>query len=573
MVAASLPAQQRTISDFFSTFTDAWVRGNPNQATATRYFSGPEQRELERHLTPLSPAWQRDRVAQARRGLVELRTFDRSKMTDTERVSAEFMDWQLEMIVQGEKYQDYFFPFEQFGGANVNIVALLTVGHPLLTEPDTETYLIRLGEVDTRMDEATAEARRIASDDLIPPRFILNTTLAQMRQFIAAPPRENPFVTVYVERLKSIIALSDATRAELGARAEAITSAEIYPAWRRAIAVLEPLVARTTDRAGLSRLKAGADAYAYYLKRFTSTDLTAEQIHQIGLGQVDRIEKEMDAIFRRLGRTEGSVKDRIAKLKIDMGYPLTQEGRTAIMSDTERYIRDAEQRAVSQFDRTPKARVMVQPFPPFREANAAASYTSPAPDGSRPGVFQIPLRPERMTRFGLRTLVYHETVPGHHFQIALEMENSAVPRFRQIRALGGISALSEGWGLYAERLAAESGWYEGDLEGLLGQLDAELFRARRLVVDTGIHAKGWTRQQAIDYGIEASEIERYVVNPGQACAYMLGELKILELRDRTRNALGSRFSVKAFHNLVLGLGTVPLNLLEREVDAYIKAQR
>jgi uncharacterized protein (DUF885 family) len=195
----------------------------------------------------------------------------------------------------------------------------------------------------------------------------------------------------------------------------------------------------------------------------------------------------------------------------------------------------------------------------------------PALDGSRPGTFQIPLRPERMTKFGLRTLVYHETVPGHHFQIAFEMENEALPRFRQIRALGGISALSEGWGLYAERLAAESGWYDDDLEGRLGQLDGELFRARRLVVDTGLHVKRWTRQQAIDYGIEASEIERYVVNPGQACAYLLGELKILELREKARTALKDRFSMKEFHNAVLTTGTVPLDVLERQIDTYIRS--
>jgi uncharacterized protein (DUF885 family) len=215
--------------------------------------------------------------------------------------------------------------------------------------------------------------------------------------------------------------------------------------------------------------------------------------------------------------------------------------------------------------------VVAQPYPRFREANAAASYSAPALDGSRPGTFQIPLRPERMTKFGLRTLVYHETVPGHHFQIAFEMENEALPRFRQIRALGGVSALSEGWGLYAERLAAESGWYDDDLEGRVGQLDGELFRARRLVVDTGLHAKRWTRQQAIDYGIEASEVERYVVNPGQACAYMLGELKILELREKARTALKDRFSMKEFHNAVLATGTVPLDVLERQINAYIRS--
>lgn len=174
-----------------------------------------------------------------------------------------------------------------------------------------------------------------------------------------------------------------------------------------------------------------------------------------------------------------------------------------------------------------------------------------------------------MTKFRLRSLVYHETVPGHHFQVALDLENDAQPRFRRVRLFGGVTAFTEGWALYAERLAAESSWYEGDLEGLLGQLDAELFRARRLVVDTGLHAFGWTRERAIEYGIEASEVDRYAVFPGQACSYLIGQLELLELRDRARAALDSRFSIKQFHNAVLLSGTLPLDMLERRVDAYI----
>lgn len=177
-----------------------------------------------------------------------------------------------------------------------------------------------------------------------------------------------------------------------------------------------------------------------------------------------------------------------------------------------------------------------------------------------------------MTRFGLRSLTYHEAVPGHFYQFGLMQENRELPRFSQIRVFGPITAHSEGWALYAERLAAESGWYEGDPEGLLGQLNYELFRARRLVVDTGIHAKRWTRQQAIDYGIEPSEVERYVVNPGQACSYMIGELKILELREKARKVLGDKFSIRDFHNVVLDTGAVPLGILERQVDAYIRAK-
>ena len=183
----------------------------------------------------------------------------------------------------------------------------------------------------------------------------------------------------------------------------------------------------------------------------------------------------------------------------------------------------------------------------------------------------MPLRPSRLTEFSLRSLVYHETVPGHHFQIALGIENPDLPAFRRIRALGGISASAEGWALYAERVAAEAGWYDDDPEGRIGQLNSALFRARRLVVDTGLHAMGWTRQQAIDFGIEASEVERYVVFPGQACSYMIGQLEIVELREKAREALGDRFSIREFHNVVLGVGVVPLTVLEQEVDAYIAA--
>jgi uncharacterized protein (DUF885 family) len=570
LATVPVAAQPATIADFFDRFTADWIRSNPDQATATRYFSGDEQRSLERQLTPVTAAWAQSRRDLARRGLAELSRFDPSRLNKTDRLSAEAMRWQLQVVVDGERFADYAFPFEQFQGINVNLVSALSVVHPLITEADGENYLARLQQMPVRLDDAVVEGRRIAAKGLIPPRFILNVTIAQMNEFVGQPPARNPLVTVVAEKLALVATISDARREAVRAQAERTVGDQVYPAWRRAVAFLESLVPRVNDDAGLWRLNGGAEAYAYNLRRYTSTDLTADQIHEVGLQQVARIETEMDSLLRQLGRTQGSVKDRIEQLEKDLAYPLTEEGRVQIMAEIDRILRDAERRAGTLFDHRPAAPVRAQPFPRFRENNAAANYTAPAPDGSRPGIFQMPLRPSNMTRFGLRTLVYHETVPGHHFQIALEMENTDQPRFRRVRALGGIPALTEGWGLYAERTAAESGWYEGDIEGRLGQLDAELFRARRLVVDTGIHVKHWTRQQAIDYGIEASEIERYVVYPGQACAYMIGELKLLELRDKARARLGDRFSFKEYHNAVLGLGTLPLPLLEREVTAYVE---
>ena len=571
--APQTPAPQ-TIDQFFTDFTAEWVRGNPNAATGARYFTGEEQDRLERQLTPQTEAYTRERIALARKGLAQLRKFDRTRMSDTQRVSADLMEWQLDTVTREEPYLDYAFPLNQFNGVNVNLVEFLTVRHPLSSEHDAANYVAALGQVSTRMDEAVNEAKRVAAKEMLPPRFIIQSTLTQMKQFVATPAAQNPLVTTLEQKMNTAATpISDARRKELREQAAKIVGEQVYPSWQRAISFLDPLVAQTHDDAGLWRFKGGAQAYAYFLRRFTTTDLTPDQIHEIGLREVARIEKEMDEILRQLHRTDGSLKDRIAKLKTDLGYPVSEDGRKVIMTDVEQILRDAEKRSQSLFDQRPKSPVVAQPFPRFREANAAANYNSPAPDGSRPGVFQIPLRPERMTKFGLRSLVYHETVPGHHFQIALQVENKSLPRFRQIGAFGGISALGEGWGLYAERLAAESGWYTGDLEGRLGQLDSELFRARRLVVDTGIHAKHWTRQQAIDYGIEASEVERYVVNPGQACSYMIGELKIIELREKAKKTLGAKFSLNQFHDVVLNTGTVPLVVLERQVDGYIRSQR
>lgn len=566
-------AQQRTINDFFNDFTAEWVRGNPNLATSTRYFTGQEQEGLERQLTSETDGYSRARIALARRGLADLRKFDRATMTDAQRLAADLMDWQLDTVVQEEPFLDYTFPLEQMNGLNVRVIETLTVIHPLLTEKDAENYIATLGQVDDRMEEAIAESQRLAAKGILPPRFIFTATMTQMQNFVTPSPAQNPFVTVLAEKMAAVKSMSEARRDALRAEAEKIVGAQVYPAWKKAIAVLQQQLPNATDDAGLWRLKGGDDAYAYFLRRYTTTNLTADRIHEIGLQQVARIEQEMDTLLGRLGRTEGSVKDRIAKLNLDQRYPnpTSEASRAQIMADIDGIIRDAERRAALLFDIRPKSPVVAQPFPTFRETNAAANYNSPAPDGSRPGTFQYPRRVERMTRFGLRSVVYHETVPGHHFQIALQVENNELPRFRQIRAFGGISALTEGWALYAERLAAESGWYGDNLEGRLGQLDFELFRARRLVVDTGLHAEHWTRQQAIDYGIEASEVERYAVYPGQACSYMMGELKILELRDKAQSALGAKFSMREFHNAVLRAGTVPLELLERQINAYIRS--
>jgi uncharacterized protein (DUF885 family) len=566
-------APQASIDDFFREFTDEWVRRDPNLAIQAQYFEGDEQDRLSRELTPVSREHDLATIRLAEDGLARLAAFDREALTPSQRVSVEVMQWQLQSLVHGEAFIDYDFPLEQMGGVNVNVPNALIVVHPIRTARDAENYVARLGQVDERMAEAAAESERQAGLGIVPPRFILDATIAQMERFIEPPPAESPLVTELERKIRSVDEIDAPRRDSLLAEAATVVEREVYPAWRAALGVLEAQLPAATDDAGLGRFERGEALYAQRLRAFTTTDLTAAEIHAIGLAEVARLEAEMDVLFKELGYTEGTIAEREAALNLDLRYPPTPEGRERIMADIDEILADALMRTSASFDVRPELPVIAQPYPEFRWANAAASYSPPPADGSRPGIFQMPLRPNRMTTFGLRNLVYHETVPGHHFQIALATENQDLPAFRRIRALGGLSGSSEGWGLYAERFAAEDGWYEGDTTGLLGQLSGSLWRARRLVVDTGLHAMGWTRQQGIDYGIEASEVERYAVNPGQACAYMIGQLKLIELRERARSALGDRFSIREFHNVVLGLGIVPLDVLESEVERYVAEPR
>lgn len=569
---ATAAVEASGVQAFFADYSNEWMMRQPAAATGSRYFEGETQAALDRQLTPQDEAFDRETIALAQRGLERLAAFDRTAMSDEERLSADLMQWQLQMLVDNAPFRDYQFPLNQFGGSNVGLPNLMTVVHPLATAGDVDNYVARLGQIEARMGESVQRAQALAARGILPPRFILQSTIAQMRQFISPEPAANPLVATLAARIGEIDGLDAARGAAFVEQATGIVASQVYPAWRQAIEVLEAQLPAATDDAGLWRFEHGAEAYAQRLHQFTSTRLGADEIHAIGLREVARIEAEMDRILRSIGRSEGSVRERVDALKRDLAYGNDDAGRTAIMDDIETMMRDAERRADAVFDIRPKTPVIARPYPEYRWASAAASYTAPPLDGSRPGVYQMPLRPDRLTRFGLRTLVYHETVPGHHFQIALSVENRDLPKFRQARTFGGISAYSEGWALYAERLAAEEGWYEGDPEGLLGQLDAELFRARRLVVDTGLHAMRWTRQQAIDYGISPSEVERYVVMPGQATSYMVGQLEIIRLRDKARAALGDDFDPKQFHNHVLLTGMVPLVMLEQEVDAWIASE-
>jgi uncharacterized protein (DUF885 family) len=315
------------------------------------------------------------------------------------------------------------------------------------------------------------------------------------------------------------------------------------------------------------------------LRQATTTEYTPEQVHQLGLEEVARVGAEMDAILRAQGMSEGTVAARMQALNVrpDQLYPNTDEGRAQMLARYEEIVRDVEARMPQYFATIPPGRLKIERVPPALEKGAAGgSYQGAAMDGSRPGTFFVNLRDTAETpKYAIKSLAYHEGVPGHHFQIDTALHLKGLPLIRRQTLY---TAYAEGWGLYAERLAAEIGMYANDPLGDLGRLQAEIFRAARLVVDTGLHAKGWSRRQAIDYMVSVTgmsesdvttEVERYMSNPGQACAYKVGQLKILELREKARTALGARFDLKAFHRVVLENGAVPLTVLERLVDDWI----
>lgn len=574
--AANGPAAQAADAAFAAwadDFSAQWIRLSPERATTSQYFSGAEQAALDRQLTPGGKERRAQTVALAKTGLAKVDQFLAGPLGSVTRISAETMRWSLARTVASEPYADYNFVFSQFSGPQISLVNFMADQHPMRNAGDVASFLARLDQVATRMDESTARAREAAAKNLIPPRFILEKAQGQVNAFLAPEPAKNAFVVALTNRTAKLADLTPEARAEAIAKATSIVTEKIRPAFERTKAFMAEIHPRTTSEAGISRLPGGAAAYADALANFTGTNLTADQIHQIGLREVARIEAEMDKHLKSLGLANGTINERVKQLDARYQSPAGVDPRPDILKRYADMVRDAEKRSAKIFNVMPKAPVEVRREPLISEGSAAAHYTTPAPDGSRPGVFWVPLRGPNFDIIRMRSLSYHEAVPGHHFQLAIQQELTGLPKFRTMRLFGGGSSHSEGWALYAERVAVEEGWYEGDIPGLIGALGSELFRARRLVVDTGMHSKGWTRQQAIDYGIGEQEVERYVAWPGQACAYMVGMLRILELREKAKATLGAKFKLADFHDVVLKTGSVPLDVLARVLDDWAAAQK
>lgn len=548
-----------------------WVRLSPERATFSQYFSGAEQAALDGQLSPQTLGHRTRVRAAAREGLAQLGRFDPAAMTPDQRTGAATIRWSLQRTLDAEPYEDHNFLFNQFGGLQIRLVSLFSEAQPMRTPDDVGPFIERLGQVDQRIDEGIARVRAGAARGLLPPRFILERSRTQVEDFLAPPPDKNLFVEALDRRSALIEGLPPADRAAALAKATQLVDQRIRPAWQRLLALMNELHPRTADDAGLWRLPDGAAAYAQALAGATTTSLSADEIHAIGLREVARIEGEMDRVLRTLGRKDGSVEERMKALRLELQPPASPDPRPALIDRFKAMVADNERRSQALFKLQPKAPVEVKREPALTEKTAAAHYSTPAPDGSRPGVFWAPLPGPVFNVPGMRSLAVHEAVPGHHFQLTIQQERDDLPRWRQRQVFGGGSAYTEGWALYAERLAIDNGWYEGDAPQLLGALDSQLFRARRLVVDTGLHAMRWTREQGIAYGISAQEVERYVANPGQACAYMIGMLHLLDLRRDAQKTMAGRFDARDFHDVVLRTGSVPLDVLGDVVERWSAA--
>jgi uncharacterized protein (DUF885 family) len=461
----------------------------------------------------------------------------------------------------------------QLTGAYQSVPDFLDTQHRIETAQDADAYLARMAEFARLMDQEIEVFHHDAAQGVVPPDFIIDTALVQMGLFLGTPAEKATIVTSLARR-----AAAHGLDPSYAAGAAAIYTGDILPALQRQADTLKAARAQAVHDAGVGRLPRGADFYRLGLKTYTTASLSPQQIHQTGLDLVKNLSADIDQALRAQGLTQGSVGERLAALGADKRYLYdnTDAAKEQLIADLNTRVAAMQALLPTKFDTLPKVTVQIRRVPKAIEAGAPGGYYQRGSlDGTRPGAYYINLRDTaELARWKLPTLTYHEGIPGHHLQISLMQETPGLPLLRKMAFFSGYG---EGWALYAEQLAVEMGVYKDDPLGLIGQLQASLFRAVRLVIDSGLHAQNWSREQAIDYYVStlgekrtaaATEVERYCVWPGQACSYMIGKLTWLRLRAQAQAKLGARFDIKAFHDAGLLSGAVPLDVLDRVIATY-----
>jgi uncharacterized protein (DUF885 family) len=511
--------------------------------------------------------------------LRRLQAIDRGQLSGMPAVNYDAVIFGLETTAEADRRFVYGvqgagapYVVSQLNGAYQSVPSFLATQHTIESKADADAYLARLEDFGAVLDQEVERVRRDAGLGVIPPDFVVDRTLTQMKALQVAP-ENSALVTSVADRARQ-----KGIAGDYAGPATAIYRDKVMPALGRQIALMSELRPKAVPDAGCWRLPEGDGYYGLSLKVGTTTPMTPDEVHQMGLDQVRELGARADVLLKKQGMSQGTVGERLSALFKDQRhwYPNTEAGKAQLIANLNGLVHGVQVRLPQYFGALPRAPVEIRRVPAFIEAGAPGGYYNNASlDGSRPGIYWINLRDtSEVPRWTLPTLTYHESIPGHHLQLSLQQE-ADLP---MIRRAAFYSAYGEGWALYAEQLAKEMDLYEDDPLGEVGYLQAALFRAARLVVDTGLHAKRWTREKAIatmaaidgePISSATTEIERYCVWPGQACSYMVGKLTWLRLRDKARAALGPRYDIRQFHDAGLLSGNMPLPALENVIDGYI----
>ena len=585
LAAAPLPAASERdsagLEALFDALAAAQLRRNPESATQLGLDIGANA-DLRAKLSDQSAAGIAAQEAETRAELAKLEAVDRAGLSAAQRVDLDCVLFTRRSAVAvqafdfgGSSYGPSPYVVSQLSGAYQSVPDFLDTKHKIETRADADAYLARLRAFAGQLRDQTERMRRDAGKGVVPPDFILDLTIEQMKR-TAVPGAEARVVQSIARR-----AVAKGLGEDHGRHAAAIYTAEVLPALQDQLDQARALRERATHDAGIWRLPQGADYYPVALKATTTASMSPEEVHRFGLDEAARLSSRLDAELRRQGFTRGSVGERIAALYADRAqlYPNTDAGKQQAIAYCNGRLEAIRGRLPSVFERVPPYGFEVRRVPPETEAGAAAAFSqAPAIDGSRPGLVYFNLKDSGdWPKFCLATTVYHEGLPGHQLESGLALSNTRLPLIRKIN---GFSGYAEGWALYAEQLADEIGIYDDDPLGRLGYLKFMLFRANRCVVDTGLHHLRWTREQAIrrfveqegeTQGFAAREVERYCVNPGQACSYKIGHSLFADIREKAKAKQGGRFDLKAYHTAMLRYGRVPLDVLRQIGDGWIGA--
>ncbi|KLI64922.1 DUF885 domain-containing protein [Aurantiacibacter marinus] len=542
-------------------------------------------------LDDFSLAAAEEQIAWGEQALDEMEAnFDYDELTPDAQVSFDVFRYRVEMASRAGEFMDQQYILHQMGSAQSGLPSFILSQHTVEDESDMVAFIARLGALGTAMDQLLTRAQANAEAGVRPPRFSYDAVIEESQALINGAPFDDgepsALWTGTQERLAELVeagAISDERADELREEARTALTQQMAPAYQRTVDWFTEDLPNTDEVArGVTTLPGGEEFYAYSLNQMTTTDMTADEIHQLGLDEVARIRAEMEAIKQQVG-FEGTLQEFFLFTREDpqFYFPENEAGAQMYIDRAEMHINELTERLPEFFGTLPQAPLEVRRVEPFREQDGAAQhYQAGTPDGSRPGIYYAHLSDmAAMPIPQLEAIAYHEGNPGHHMQISIAQELEGIPRFRTQGYY--LSAFGEGWALYSEALAKEMGGYE-DPYSELGRLQSEMWRAIRLVVDTGIHAKGWTEDEAVAYCLEnssnpettaRSEVQRYFVLPGQATSYKIGQIRIQQLRARAAEALGDDFDIRGFHDTVLGGGMMPLSILEQRIDSWIASEQ